>query len=338
MLEAQKIWFSKKIGNNQEGVVMNLEKIEDSHFSYSDVPTFFKFPHSKELNSINVAMVGVPLDQATTNRAGTRFGPRSIRLASQMYGAEFRYEEGIFDIELERFILKKMRAVDYGDMPIIPTMTELNIQSIEKITKKIIDAGVLPVIFGGDHSISYPIVKAFSNEKFDIIQFDTHLDFANDTGGLGMIYSHGNPIKRISELGNVGQITQIGIRGLLNDKNTYLEARNFGSKIITAQQVYGKGLDWVIEQIPQSKNIYVTIDIDVFDPSVAPGTGTPEPGGLSYLQVKKLLTALPTKGRVLGFDLVEVNPLYDSGEMTSQLAARITLDFLGAIMSGNEMS
>jgi len=311
---------------------VNLEKIERSHFSYSDIPTFFKFPHSKELHNVNVAMVGVPLDQATTNRAGTRFGPRSIRLASQMYGAEFHDGEGIFDIELGRFILDGMRAIDYGDIPIFPTMTELNIQSIEKITKEIIDAHVLPVIFGGDHSISYPIVKAFSNEKLDIIQFDTHLDFANDTGGLGMIYSHGNPIKRISELGNIGQITQIGIRGLLNDKNTFLEAKKFGTKIITTQQVFEKDLNWVIGEIPQSKNIYVTIDIDVFDPSIAPGTGTPEPGGLSYFQVKQLLTALPTKGRILGFDLVEVNPLYDSGEITSQLAARITLDFLGAIM------
>ena len=225
-----------------------------------------------------------------------------------------------------------MRAIDYGDMPIFPTMTELNVQSIEKITKKIIEANVFPVIFGGDHSISYPIVKAFSNEKLDIIQLDTHLDFANDSGGLGMIYSHGSPIKRISELGNIGQITQIGIRGLLNDKNTFLEAKKFGTKIITVQQDFEKGLNWVIGEIPQSENMYVTIDIDVFDPSIAPGTGTPEPGGLSYFQVKQLLTALPTKGRILGFDLVEVNPLYDSGEITSQLAARITLDFLGAIM------
>ena len=112
---------------------MDFEKIDRSHFSYSDVPTFFKFPHSKELHNVDVAMVGVPLDQATTNRAGTRFGPRSIRLASQMYGAEFYDGEGIFDVELGRFILKEMRAIDYGDIPIFPTMTELNVQSIEKI-------------------------------------------------------------------------------------------------------------------------------------------------------------------------------------------------------------
>ncbi|NLJ49152.1 MAG: hypothetical protein GX428_06155 [Candidatus Atribacteria bacterium] len=115
-----------------------------------------------------------------------------------------------------------------------------------------------------------------------------------------------------------GHITQIGIRGLLNDKNSFLEAKKFGTKIISAQQVFEKGLNWIIGEIPQSKNVYVTIDIDVFDPSIAPGTGTPEPGGLSYIQVKKVLASLPCKDRILGFDLVEVNPLYDSGEMTSQ--------------------
>ncbi|MGQ9723567.1 MAG: arginase family protein [Candidatus Jordarchaeum sp.] len=134
-----------------------------------------------------------------------------------------------------------------------------------------------------------------------------------------------------SELEHVKGITQIGIRGLLNPTFITDNAKEYGSKIITAEKAIKQGTKWVLEQIPYDEKIYVSIDIDSLDASVAPGTGTPEPGGFTYLQMRDMLTALPKKGKIVGFDLVEVNSLYDPTGVTAQLAARLVIDFLAAI-------
>lgn len=274
-----------------------------------------------------MAIVGVPFDHGTTNRPGTRFGPRAIRTASQNYGI-YIDGNGAFDTELKKYAMAGINIVDYGDVPILPIHTKTNMSMIYETFKKILGENVFPVAFGGDHTISFPIVKAFET-PVDIVHFDTHLDFVD--GGAGMKFSHSNPIKRISELKNVDNITQIGIRGFTNKESNYDEAIKYGSTIITATEVLKKGISWVLKQIPASDNIYVTVDIDVLDPSIAPGTGTPEPGGLNYIQMKELLTELPSKGQVKGFDIVEVNPLFDVSDITSQIASRLAFDFLGSI-------
>ncbi|MDD3984660.1 MAG: arginase family protein [Methanobacterium sp.] len=191
-----------------------------------------------------------------------------------------------------------------------------------------LDKDVFPVVFGGDHTITAPLVEAY-DEPIDIVHFDTHLDFVDGTED--MKYSHSNPIKRISELENVNNITQIGIRGFTGYKSNYEEALNYGSNIITAADVIKNGTSWVLNQIPKSDNIYVKFDIDVIDPSIAPGTGTPEPGGLNYIQMKNLITQLHLKGEIKGINIVEVNPLFDVAETTFLLASRIVFDFLGSI-------
>lgn len=312
----------------------NASKAQES--ALEGIITFCGFLPSRMLDGIDVAVVGIPLDQGTANRSGTRFGPRSVRAASQIYRLAVEPGKGIYNIELDRYLLGGLKMVDYGDIIILPTMTELNMKMMTDGIKDILDKKVFPIVIGGDHSISYPVVQAYGTTPMDIIHFDTHLDFLDDFMGAGMRYSHGNPIKRISELPNVGKITQIGIRGLQNHKLIVDEATKRGSNIITAEKVHKNGVKWTIDRIPSSTNIYVTIDIDVLDPSTAPGTGTPEFGGLSYLQLVEILRALPEKGNIIGFDVVEVNPLYDSGELTSQTAARLILDLLGAVMSGNE--
>lgn len=305
---------------------MNFKDI-GSRFPYIGVSTFYGYPNSKDLNETDVAIVGVPFDHGTTNRPGARFGPRSIRTASQNYGI-YLNEFGAFDSELKHNILGGVNIVDYGDVPILPTHTKTNMKMINSIFKKIVDAGVFPVAFGGDHTVTYPIVKAFK-KQLDIVHFDTHLDFVD--GAENLKFSHSNPLKRVSEIENINNITQIGIRGFTDKIENYDESKNYGSKIITASEVIDKGTAWVLDQIPESDNIYVTLDIDVLDPSIAPGTGTPEPGGLTYNQLKSILTNLTNKGEILGFDLVEVNPLFDLSEITSLTAARLCFDFLGSI-------
>ena len=295
------------------------------------ITTFCKFPHTTNLEGIDVAVIGAPIDQGTTNRPGTRFGPRGIREASQIYGSFFNQGKGIYDIELRRHKLFNLKLIDYGDIPVAPTLSELNLDIITNTIRRILRKKVFPVIIGGDHSITFPAVKAFKNNPMDIVHFDTHLDFLDQEAGI--VISHANPLKRASELKNINKITQIGIRGLLNPDYITNEAEKYGTNIITAENAIKNGMEWVINQIPDAENIYVTIDIDSLDPSCAPGTGTPEPGGFSYLQMREMLTSIPKKGNIIGFDIVEVNPLYDPSGITSQLASRLIIDFLGAIFN-----
>jgi agmatinase len=307
-----------------------------SNFDFVDlafvgISTFCKFPFVKELEGkdIDVAVIGAPLDQGSFNRAGSRNGPRAIRDASQIYGTAILPSQGVYDVELGRYKLANTKIVDYGDIPVAPTLTQENLDLITDTVKEILRHNIFPVILGGDHSITYPVLRAFENVPLSIVHFDSHMDFADDI--LGIRISHANPLKRASELGNIRQITQIGIRGLLNPEIYIDEAKEFGAHVITATQAIKHGSDRVISQIPESENIYVTFDIDALDPSVAPGTGTPGPGGFTYLQMREMLTALPRKGKIMGFDLVEVNPLYDPAGITSQVAARLILDFLAGI-------
>lgn len=306
---------------------MNFNEIE-SKFPYLGISTFFGYPNTKNLDRVDVAIVGVPFDHGTTNRPGARFGPRAIRTASKNYGIYLNKKVGAFDSELQSYIMGGVNVVDYGDVPILPTHTKTNMRMIHATFKKIVENGVFPVAFGGDHTITYPIIKSIE-KPIDIIHFDTHLDFVDGTENLK--FSHSNPLKRVSEMENVNNITQIGIRGFTDKKDNYDESINYGSKIITASDVIKKGTSWAMDQIPKSDNLYVTIDIDVLDPSVAPGTGTPEPGGLNYIQLKELLTNLHRKGEIQGFDMVEVNPLFDLSELTSLTASRLAFDFLGSI-------
>jgi len=301
--------------------------------AYFGIPTFCKFPHTRDPRGADVAVVGVPQDQTVLNRPGARYGPRAIRLASQLYGSEYDADLGFYDIELGRHILEGTRLIDYGDVAILPTLTDLNMQAVTRAISEILDGGALPLTLGGDHSIVFPVVRAFEGERLDVVHFDTHLDFTDDYADLGLKFSHGNPIKRISELENVDRITQVGARGLTTPRSVHEEALRAGSSIITASDAIAKGHEWVLEKVPAAENVYVTVDIDVLDPAVAPGTGTPEPGGLSYRLLADILAGLPDKGRVVGFDIVEVNPLYDTSELTSHVAARLALDFLGAIFA-----
>lgn len=300
--------------------------------AYCGIPTFCKFPFTRDFKDTDVVVVGVPQDQAVTNRPGARFAPRAIRAASQLYGVEYEAGLGLYDIELGKHILGSAGIIDFGDVPVMPMLHETNMNLITETYAEFARAGVIPATLGGDHSITFPIVRAFAGVSLDIVHFDTHLDFMDDIKDAGMKYTHANPIKRASELDHVHGITQVGIRGLETPKFDHDDAVSYGSRVITAREAIQGGADWVLEQVPEAENLYVTIDIDALDPSVAPGTGTPEPGGFSYNELKRMLVGLPGKGRIVGFDIVEVCPPYDHAEMTAQVAARLALDFIGAIL------
>lgn len=208
-------------------------------------------------------------------------------------------------------------------------------ETFDRITAtvgKILDKGAVPVMMGGDHSITYPIARAL--DRFDdlcIVQFDAHLDFGKRR------YTNGSPMRLISEMPHFKKMCQIGMRGLgSNTREDFADAAAFGSVVIPARKALALGAEAVIDMIPQAKNYYVTIDIDGYDMCYAPGVGSPSPGGLNYLFETDVLEGIAKKGNVVGFDLVEVAPQYDPSGITCRLGAMTMLAFMGYILKERE--
>ncbi len=211
-----------------------------------------------------------------------------------------------------------------GDADIVHTDTEKSHANIEHGVRK-----ALPVVLGGDHSVNIPCIRAFDDqEPFHLVQIDAHLDFVNERHGVR--HGHGNPMRRAAEKDYVKGLSQIGIRNVSSTaKEGYVDARAMGSDIVSVRQFRKLGVEGMLDRIPEGERYYVTIDIDGFDPSIAPGTGTPSHGGFLYYEVLELLQGLSKRGTVIGMDLVEVAPDYDSSGSTSFLAAQILLNFIG---------
>ena len=191
-------------------------------------------------------------------------------------------------------------------------------------------------MLGGDHSVNIPCIRAFDGqEPFHLVQIDAHLDFVDVRHGVR--HGHGNPMRRAAEKEYVTGLSQIGIRNVSSTaKEGYDDARAMGSDILSVRQFRKLGVEKVLARIPRGERYYITIDIDGFDPSIAPGTGTPSHGGFLYYEVLELLQGLSRQGEVIGMDLVEVAPDYDHTGSTAFLAAQILLNFLGFVFHERE--
>jgi agmatinase len=294
--------------------------------------TFGKRPVCTDWDAIeaDVAVLGIPYDMGTQYRSGARFGPRAIREASTLFsfghGGAYDHEDDVTYLPLD-----EVRIVDIGDADIIHTDTTSSHANAELAVRKILERGALPVALGGDHAVNIPCVRAFSGHgPIHIVQIDAHLDFVDVRHGVRE--GHGNPLRRASEAAHVSGLTQIGIRNVSSTaREGYVEARARGSTILSVRQARKLGAVGVLEKIPAGKRYYVTIDIDGFDPSIAPGTGTPSHGGFLYYEVMEILQGLAKQGNVVGIDLVEVAPAYDPSGITGFLAAQVLLNFLGYI-------
>jgi agmatinase len=299
------------------------------------ISTFGKSPYVADWGAIDadVAVLGAPFDAGTQWRPGARFGPRAVREASTLFSFG---HAGAYDHEDDATYLDaSVRMVDIGDADIIHTKTEESHAGIEAGVKAILDAGALPVVIGGDHSINIPCVNAFAedcakNGPIHVVQIDAHLDFVDERKGVTL--GHGNPMRRAIEKDYVSGMTQLGIRNVSSTaKEGYEDARARGSDILSVRQVRALGTAGVLARIPEGARYYVTIDIDAFGPSIAAGTGTPSHGGFLYYDVLEILQRLARRGDVVGIDLVEVAPAYDPTESTQILAAQLLLNFIGFI-------
>ena len=295
------------------------------------ISTFGKRPYIADWDAIkaDVAILGAPYDFGTQWRPGARFGPRSVREASTLFSFG---HAGAYDHEDDAtYLASDVRIVDIGDADIIHTKTEESHANIEFGVRKILAAGAIPLVIGGDHSINIPCINAFSDQDpVHVIQIDAHLDFVDERHGVTA--GHGNPMRRAIEKSWVSGMTQLGIRNVSSTaKEGYDDARARGSDILSVRQVRKLGVDAVLERIPLGARYYVTIDIDAFCPSIAPGTGTPSHGGFLYYDVLEILQGLAKRGQVAGIDLVEVAPAYDPTDSTQILAAQLLLNFIGFI-------
>ena len=297
------------------------------------ISTFGKRQYVSDWKNISadIAIIGAPFDSGTQFRSGARFGPRSVREASTLFSFG---HAGAYDHEDDKVYLDSdVKIVDMGDADIVHTDTVKSHANIEFAVKCALKAGALPVIIGGDHSVNIPCINAFQGERpFHILQIDAHLDFVDERHGVR--FGHGNPMRRAAEKNYVSGLTQLGIRNVSSTaKEGYEQARLMGSDIISVRQARQMGMVNVVNRIPKDERLYISIDIDAFCPSIAPGTGTPSHGGFLYYEVLEILKNVADRNQIVGADLVEVAPDYDASGSTATLAAQVLLNFLGFIFS-----
>jgi len=294
--------------------------------TFVGVRTFLGAPYLANLDELHAdfAVLGVPFDEGTWGWPGERYGPRALRESSQEYNHDLA--EGFYYIDGGRTVLKGKHWVDAGDVPVMPTVASQTDDKITGMVRKIRSQGAFPIVLGGDHSITFPVLRAL-DVPVTVIHFDAHLDtWSGAPGNL----DHASWVNRAAKLAQVKKVVQIGQRGLANDEEAMENARKAHTTIITGEQVHREGVDWVLAQVASSENIYITLDVDVMDPTLAPGTGTLEPDGLSFAEIDALLKGVTAKGRLVGMDVVEVNPMRDGSTRTEQTAIRLLIDTLGA--------
>lgn len=300
------------------------------------ISTFGKRPYISDWSAIeaDAAILGAPYDAGTQWRAGARFGPRGVREASTLFSFG---HAGAYDHEDDvTYLPGHVRIVDIGDADIVHTDTQASHANIESGVRAILRAGALPVVIGGDHSVNIPCINAFEGAgDIHILQIDAHLDFVDERHGVR--YGHGNPMRRAAEKPYVTGLTQLGIRNVSSTaRDGYEDARARGCDILSVRQVRDLGAKATAARVPKGARVYLTIDIDGFCPSIAPGTGTPSHGGFLYYEVLEILQQVAREHEIVGLDLVEVAPDYDPTGSTSILAAQLLLNTLGFIFHARE--
>lgn len=284
--------------------------------------------------SADVAFLGIPFDQATGFRPGTRWGPKAIRDMSVRFSAlSAGGRAGYYDLRSGRS-RATCTFVDCGDVDIIPLLWERNFDLITEAVAVILARGALPLLIGGDHSVTFPVMRAYEGRgPITVLHIDAHLDYRDNA--MGVRYGHGNVLRRVRELPLVEQIISLGIRSLRTRREDREAHAAHGNIIVPAWDIHGRGPEAYRDLLPEGRDVYVSFDIDGLDPAIAPGTGTPEVGGLSYEQARAILEAVCTRNRLVGFDLVEVNPSLDVSQITALLGLQILIEAVGFVFTGD---
>ncbi len=296
------------------------------------IPSFLRSAICTNLGELDadIAVMGVPTDEGSPFMPGSRFGPRAIREHSMRFVTG---GPGYYDPEARRHFLEhemlEGRIVDVGDADILPTNVVDTFRNVTEMTGQVLGRGAMPVVIGGDHAISFPIVRAFT-EPLHVVHFDAHLDYAPFIHGLE--YTNSHAFRHITRMPHVQSLTQVGIRSLRNTQTMMEDSLRDGNRVVTMEEFRDLSYRGFLDRIPRNARCYVSLDIDVLDLPLVPGCVSAEPNGFLYADLRNTLFALAEHAEIVGFDLVEVNPMLDVGTgITSYLAAHTIVEFLGRI-------
>ncbi len=299
--------------------------------AYSGVPTFCRRPlvlDVAELAGVDVAIVGAPIDELVTNRPGARYGPRAIRQSDYLSGPGWpALHAGVDPFEI-------LNVVDHGDVVPNPGYPAETHAALREMVLGVCAAGAVPIVLGGDHSIAHPDVGAVaahhSPEPLGLIHFDSHADDAWEEGYL----NHGTPLRFLVDERSVKgeHIVQVGLRGYWPPPSDFEWAKEQGFRWHLMQEIYERGVEPVIDdtiaEMSEVPHVFLSVDIDVADPAFAPGTGTPEPGGLQARELLSAVRRICTDLPIAGVEVVEVSPPYDTADITALLANRVVMEAL----------
>jgi agmatinase len=320
---------------------------EFTEFTTTDLPyysdwrgSFEKLPWATDDETLraaraDVAIVGAPFDEGVSSRPGARFGPRAIRMAPTAWGTD-----SAWSIQLDVEPYADLTVVDAGDAPIVPTRFARALRVIHEKVFRVAEAGPIPIVLGGDHSITFPSAAAVARHrwprKIGIVHFDAHADTGADQ--WGNLYGHGEPMRRLIEEGWVDgrNFVQIGLRGYWPDRETFDWMRERELRWHTMTEIEERGAEAVVadgigEALDGADSIYLSVDIDVVDPGMAPGTGTPEAGGMLARELLRAVRQIVGRVELAGMDVVEVSPPYDHAEVTAILAHRAVMEAISAL-------
>ena len=291
---------------------------------YVGIPTLLDAPHTESMEGLDIGLVGVPFDLGVTNRPGARFGPRAVRALDSI---------GPFHHETQEMPFAEAAIADIGDVSLVNRYSlDAAIAEIEAHFHGIIDAGLIPLSVGGDHSITYPILKAVGREKsVGLVHFDAHCDTGPEWGGSK--FHHGGPFLNAALAGVLDpeRTIQIGIRGAA--EVVWRFSYDSGMTVIHIEDLRDKGVPWVIEKIHEVVGdgpTYVSLDVDGIDPAYTPGTGTPEVGGMTPIETAQMIRSLHDLNLV-GGDVVEIAPQYDPTTNTAMVGGTMLFEILCVI-------
>ncbi len=295
--------------------------------------TFLYSPLVTDLGALDahVAILGIPygdpysIDEVTNDQTNA---PTAVRQATDRVCRSL--ERFDFDVGGPLFDGKDIKVADCGDVPADPRDLRGHYQRAEQAIRKILAAGAMPIVIGGDHGVPIPVLRAFEGRgPITLVHVDAHLDWRDDVNGVREGYS--SPIRRASEMPHIGKIFQIGIRAQGSARPEEVEAAlAYGANIITAYELHDAGMDAILDRIPDGGRYYLTIDADGLDPSVMPAVAGPAPGGVTFHQARKLIHGLVRKGRVVGMDIVEITPRLDVNRISAITAGRLIFNLIGA--------
>jgi len=300
---------------------------------YTGIATFLGWPllaerRARAAGGRELVAVGVPYDEGTAYRSGARLAPRAIRDASMRL--RFATADGlnVYDIERRASLSLGVRAWDGGDVDVTPQDQQRTFAAISEAVQAIRSVDATPIVLGGDNSITYPVLRGVDEPEVVVIALDAHLDYG--AAYFGVEHGNSTPLRAARSRGHCRQVIHLGVRGYDNSASDLQATESDGNIVVSADACRTGEATRVIAALRPGTLAYVSLDIDVADPAIAPGTGYLEPGGLDYTLLRELLIAVGSRCKLVGCELVEVSPAYDAANVTALLGTQLLVDLLSS--------